>query len=255
MYMMMLYSFFCILLSFSSFVSLGGFLFLEETLHKTIKNPDTHSQVTIENGDVPPRLNEGDSDDETGSINSNDTNVEMLTLVSESDVKEENLTNGIIESDLDSQSDSVVNTDTELLLNEEEERVKFRVNIKRNCSMYFRKVWAKITSLDPAAVWRRFLIQQKEQCKLCLCIGDVAMTKNRRGCLKMVKDCTWRKVWQWVWHRVRLVLDRRVFLAISLYGIAGFAGLMTNEVRGKVGCQMIFTIMNISPPRWFHCSW
>ena len=195
---------------------------------------DTHSRTANQNGVVTrPTLHDRESNDETGSINSNDTNVEMLTLVSESDVEEEKLTNGIVESDLDSQSDSVVNTDTELLLNEEEEeeKVEFKVKVKRYCYMHLKRVCSKITSFDPVTACGQFLIRQKEQCKLCLCCGEVAaMRKRRRGCLGMIKDCSWRKVWQWAWHRIRLVLDRRVFLAMSLYSISGFVGIVANEV-------------------------
>ena len=202
-------------------------------------NKDTHSCTANQNGVLTrPTLHDRENNDERGSINSNDTNVEMLTLVSESDVEEEDLTNGIIESDLDSQSDSVVNTDTELLLNEEEEeeeeRVKFKVKVKRYCYMHLKRVCSKITSFDPIAAYRQFLTRQKEQCKLCLCCGEVAaMKKRRKGCLGMIKDCSLRKVWQWVWHRIRLVLDRRVFLAMSLYSISGFVGIVANEVSNR----------------------
>ena len=199
------------------------------------------AETSNHNGHGPQHVisNEEDSSD-TASLDSTDTNVEMVSLVSVTERQEEkqhndHLTNGIAESDLDTQSDhTIVNTDTELLINdgEEQERDSFGVQTKNRCRVYLKSLWTKLSQVDPAALCRQLLVRQKEQCLLCVCCGEPgsASTRSKRGCLKTVRECSWKKVWQWVWYRVRLVLDRRVFIAILLYGLSGFVGLMTNEV-------------------------
>ena len=197
------------------------------------------AETSDQNGHGPQQRDE-DSCSDTASLDSTDTNVEMVSLVNETELQEKlhngHLTNGIAESDIDAQSDHmIVNTDTELLINDggcgEEERYSFGVQIKNRCGVYLKSLWTKLTQIDPASLCRQLLVRQKEQCQLCLCCGEAGSTRrSKRGCLMAVRECSWRRVWQWVWYRVRLVLDRRVFIAILLYGLSGFVGLMTNEV-------------------------
>ena len=192
---------------------------------------------------VPNGVTQDDNDiHDSLSVDSGDTDIEMLPLVSESDTDTEHeLTNGIVESDLDSQSDSAISTlnedDKPLLAEKEEEEEEgrtFRVRVKRH--FLWKRVWTKIRSVDPAALCRQFLLHQQHQCQECLCCGEVsAMRNRRRGCLEEVKECSWEKVCRWFWYRVKLMLDRRVFLSVLLYATCGFVGVMINEVRGGEG--------------------
>ena len=182
------------------YLSSAAFLFLEETLYKTMKQA---AATTNQNGHRPVAHSDSDdSDEDTESLTSRDTTVEMLTLGSETE--QEELTNGIAESDLDTQSDggSMVNTDTELLINdgdydgERQKKYSLGVQVRNHSRTYFKKLWTKLTLVDPAALCRHCLVRQKEQCQLCLCCGEVGSTRSRRGCLEMVRQCSWRKVWQ-----------------------------------------------------------
>ena len=116
----------------------------------------------------------------------------------------------IVESDIDSQSDfENVSSDTELLLDERREEVRFQ---------------NKLGLLGRA---KRNLLSYRQQCKSCVtCCLDCT---PRKAC--MLVGTKLRAGGSKLKMMLRLIRDRRVIISTSLYGLLAFATIITQEVH------------------------
>ena len=200
-------------------ISLAGFCFLSETLHKSKSNwnkqsPDqSHDQSLNESSD-------SDSD-------YHKTDIEMISLTSDN---ESELTNGIVESDLSTEVDVSLtdDSDTELLIRKETVHVQqqpLNWKIRNKMKRY----------LDPISLGKQFLHHHKEQCiECCYCC-------SKETCLSLVHNRTGSSnLSQRILSKLKLLIDRRVIVSVLLFGFLGFVAVMANEVKD------IGTMENIS---------
>ena len=189
-------------------ISLAGFCFLSETLHKSKSNWNKQS----------PHQSHDQSLNESSDSDSDyyETDIEMVSLTSES---ENELTNGIVESD---------DSDTEFLVRKETVHVQqqpLNWKIRNKMKRY----------LDPISLGKQFLHHHKEQCiECCYCC-------SKETCLSLVHKRTWSSnLSQRILSKLKLLIDRRVIVSVLLFGFLGFVAVMANEVKD------IGTMENIS---------
>ena len=210
-----------IILIYLLLISLAGFCFLSETLHKSKskwnkQSPDqSHDQSLNESSDSESDYHE--------------TDIEMVSLTNGS---ESELTNGIVESDLSTDVDVSLTdeSDTELLITKDTVHVqqqplhwKIRNKMKR--------------SLDPISLGKRFLHHHKEQCiECCYCCSKetcLSLIHNRTGSLNLN---------QRIFSKLKLLIDRCVIVSVLLYGFLGFVAVMSNEVKANSSIFLSFSL-------------
>lgn len=238
----------------------AAFLFLEETLY-TKKNKKRKNS-SPEESSVETSLT-GDRVDSSGSMQSNDSGIELLPGDKiDSDTEMIDLSNdnpspdGIMmaESDVDTDSDfERVNSDTELLLSERLEARKLSKSQNQNytCSR-LRSCFTKFRKhCVPECIFT--------ECAPTQCYGSArhSVTDSYESivaCVRYVKicgaRCCCRKKWtpgettestsegkaklrlfrRSIMDMARLVVDRRVFLSTLLYGLVAFIVIISNEV-------------------------
>ena len=183
-------------------IFLAGFLFLEESLPK----------IKISRA-VEAATNDYTNDD----VSDIDTDIEMESLTSES---ESELTNQMIESDVDSQSDAFT-SDNELLLNGD-------IHVHRHYKDHYIK--RTIQRINPITLGRNIIRTQKEQCILCFwcCQGQQRpCTRQRTIEVNQLHRTLFKKL-KWV---AKAICTRSVLISIILYALMGCLGLIIQEVR------------------------
>ena len=201
----------------------------------------------------------GERNDSSGSMQSNDSGIELLTnerLDSETELydlsnDDETLNTTdpgllIAESDIDTDSDMErVNSDTELLISVRE-RERKSSNANRGCSA---ECWPKFrqycipecifTQCSPGQCFnsaRNSVMDSYESCVACvMCLkGSCTCCCKRnwspgeaksdgRGKLKKFGRSVFGVLW--------LMVDRRVFLSTLMYGLTSFVIIISNEVK------------------------
>ena len=197
----------------------AAFLFLDETLHTKRKNRGENS---------------GESEKESSS----DSGIELSRSTqagAEEEDAEVSTSLVMMESDIDSESDAgalsfdeSANSDTELLVNAR------TVNKRRTGQL---REWA--VSWSPAVVAR----QSRMRASSCWTHCGSCMT----SCL----NCTPRQAGLYVSYKLRqlllklkemakLMIDRRVFLSISLYALLGMVTVMVTEASSLLSYCVLF---------------
>ncbi len=236
----------------------AAFLFLEETLYTKKKNKRRKNSSPEES--CVETILTGDRIDSAGSMQSNDSGIELLPGDKiDSDTEMIDLSNddpnpdGIVmaESDIDTDSDfERVNSDTELLLSERLEARKLSKsqtqnhNRLHNCFAKFRKhcipecIFTECAPTQCYSSARHSIVDSYESIVACLryakicgirccCCkkwtpGETGSTSDGKAKLKMF--C--RSIVDMAW----LVVDRRVFFSTLLYGLVAFIVIISNEV-------------------------
>ena len=232
----------------------AAFLFLEETLY-TKKNKRRKSS-SPEESSVETSLT-GDRVDSSGSMQSNDSGIELLPGDKiDSDTEMIDLSNdnpspdGIMmaESDVDTDSDfERVNSDTELLVSErlEARKLSKSQNSLRSCFTKFRKHCVPeciFTECAPSQCYgsaRHSVMDSYES--IVACVRCVKISGGRCCCCKKwtpgetagstsEAKAKLRSFRRSIVDMAHLVVDRRVFLSTLLYGLVAFIVIISNEV-------------------------
>lgn len=175
-------------------------------------------------------------------------NIELVSYTRSDPERESVQTNGTIndiyvntvrESDLDTDTD-VNNTDTELLLDDDPPLYGIRNNRKKNWLHLMKdKIKRTIMSLSLVSLWKKFLTHHKEQCiACCYCCYSIPSSGSSSSSSSILSSVTTLNTWKRIGHKIasntkmmlKLMLDRRVILSTSTYGLLGFVAIMTNEV-------------------------
>ena len=208
---------------------LAGFIFLDETLHKSSRGGD------------------GDDGSDSERKDSTDSGIELSRQLQEDDEQrneeEARMMPGAVgspvmmESDIDSESDggvlsfdeSAAASDTELLINEDRSTERNRRRGRGRGRGRVRRLRQWTASWSPHVVVR----QTRSRGSVCWTRCGARAT----ACL----DCTPRKFGMFLMTRLKVLLhkllevarlmkDRKVVLSTSLYGIYGGIAVMLNEV-------------------------
>lgn len=199
-----------------------GFCFLNETLPKA-----KEAYKSAEESD-----DEDDQDDQDDT-QSTVTDIELISMsASESDselITNENNgdTSVIRESDIDS---DMKESDTEMLIgfsgniqNGSPEKLRYSVVVKN-----------AVKNFSFSSFRRKFMKHHKEQC--ITCCHCYYTSRGRSQSLKsLITSCeSWKRLGSSILSNfkqiLRLLLDRRVILTTVIYGLMGYAAIITNEL-------------------------
>lgn len=204
----------------------GTWLFVDETL---VRKKDS------DNGDSDPPNGSNSSDSSSDPPYSNDSGIELLQpgTTDESsllqndddyDEKEEEEMHLFEIDDSDSATDSdYVNSDTELLKSRRTKTAFDRHSYER----YKRKCMQTFNIFKlPHLVMQRTVDCVGGFVACAVCIWTYDYTKcNPHNLQRKSSGCG-----QTLWRTLKLMLDRRVFLSVLLYGIIAFLAIISNEV-------------------------
>ena len=146
--------------------------------------------------------------------NDNDTDIEMVSLTSESELEED----VVMDSDIDSELNT---SDVELLLNGH--AVNIQVHQKHSL---LQKLERKLKSISLLTLWNRFTLHHKQQCIACC----YCCLHKSESSLTQSKGPLCHRIISKIRMMFKLMIDRRVIVSIGLYGLVGFIAIITNEV-------------------------
>ena len=162
--------------------------------------------------------NDGNNDDDDDDDDI-DTDTEMISLNSENEFES---INQMLESDVDSQSDASINSDSELLLNRD-----VHVHICRHHDSHCAK--RAIQRMNPITLGRNMIRTQKEQCILCFwcCQGQQHPCTYQSAIeVNQLHHTLFNKL-KWVG---KAICTRSVLVSIFLYALLGCLALIVQEV-------------------------
>ena len=249
----------------------AAFLFLEETLNtkKSRKGRDSDPPVR-EEGSVNSQSSTLEAIDSSCSLQSNDSGIELpsstslekvdsdteLIDVTQPEMHDDDLI--IVESDIDTDSEfERVHSDTELLFKLRNDS-SLGINQGRSSSSRFRVPDCLVTQCGPRQCYGSIRNSLLDTYEFVLVI--VKCLKSCSNCLRRrrtdehsrevadrghpLRELPKRLAYSVIIY-VRLILDRRVFISILLYGTLAFLVVMCNEVCHAPQC------CNVSRPRSF----
>ena len=168
------------------------------------------------------------SDDTESTI----TDIEMISMTtSESELELPNHNGMTRESDINAEitvNDTESGTDTDILI----EPSKSAQNGRHNVA-FATRVKKAIRTFSFTSLGKKFIRHHKEQCVACChCYYTKSRSQSLRSLITSRK--TWKQLGQGIISNlkqiIRLFLDRRVMLSTVVYGLMGYAAIMTNEV-------------------------
>lgn len=209
----------------------GTWLFVDETL---VRSKNKASSKDNDSSDPPDETNS--SDNSSDPPYSNDSGIELLqsntadkssVLPEDTEKEEDNVyLFEIDDSGSATDSDYDARSDTELLITRRTNK-----DIRYYCENYKRKCLQTFSILKLA----RKVMQRTTDCiggfvACAACLWTYDYTKCKTDNLKKKTAGCGQALCLGIWRMFKLMLDRRVFLSVSLYGIIAFLAIISNEV-------------------------
>ena len=163
-------------------------------------------------------------------------------------------TSVIRESDIDTDMNE---SDTEMLIgfsgniqNGSPEKLQYSVIVKN-----------AVKNFSFSSFRRKFVKHHKEQCIAC-CHCYYTRRGRSQSLTSLITSCeSWKRLGSSILSNfkqiLRLLLDRRVILTTVIYGLIGYASIITSEVSATCYDYLIYFILKVisSIDGHFSCSW